>query len=150
MQDRFKFRIKFKTDNIIEIFDVECIDFANQQIFFRREDDNLYNIGLGVKDAELIQCTGLKDKNGNLIYEGDIVQYICDSDYCADGYHRCYPCCDGDRKIIYFDNEEVRFKYTDSMEDGDTYDFDCELDTEINFEIIGNIYENKELLESEV
>ena len=60
--------------------------------------------------TNLIQCTGLKDKNGKLIYEGDIV------------------------KFKNFDN-----KYYNRL--------DWDYVSRFRLEVIGNIYENPELLE---
>lgn len=135
MQDRFKFRVKFQIDNSIEIFDVENIDIAHQQIFFRREDCNLYNIGLGVKGTELMQCTGLKDKNGKLIYEGDIVT------------------------PVYTNATLLEPKITGQVISGKAcfqiqsphiaYNALQILNSEKAFEVIGNIYENPELLKIE-
>lgn len=135
MQDRFKFRVKFQIDNSIEIFDVENIDIAHQQIFFRREDCNLYNIGFGVKGTELMQCTGLKDKNGKLIYEGDIVT------------------------PVYTNATLLEPKITGQVISGKAcfqiqsphiaYNALQILNSEKAFEVIGNIYENPELLKIE-
>jgi len=75
---------------------------------------------------ELMQYTGLKDKNGKEIYEGDILK---------DTY--------GLIKIK--EMEEGTFTYTDDKNNlGGVFPIDySELK---NCEIIGNIYENKELL----
>ena len=135
MQDRFKFKIKFQSDNSIEIFDVESIDIVHQQIFFRREDGNLYNIGLGVKGTELIQCTGLKDKNDKLIYEGDIVTPVHTNATLLE------PKITGQviSGKVCFQIQSPHIAYNALQI----------LNSEKAFEVIGNIYENPELLEIE-
>ena len=71
----------------------------------------------------IMQYTGLKDKNGKEIYEGDIV-YIPDMKF------------------------EVKFRETICWDCGGNY---TGMGYEISeaYEIIGNIYENPELLEKE-
>ncbi|ECL2706844.1 YopX family protein [Campylobacter jejuni] len=80
------------------------------------------------EDCEIELFTGLYDKNGNKIYEGDIAKIITFS-YDFVGH-------------VAYDKEETRFKLIDNkyMEDFANYeDWD-------SIEVIGNIHENKELL----
>lgn len=70
----------------------------------------------------LMQYTGLKDKNGKEIYEGD----ICRCDF-------------GD---LY--NEVKGFKVVNWSDD--SCGFGISIDWGLKFEVIGNIYENKNLL----
>ena len=104
-----------------------------------KEPDGLYirdikkNVMAYIDDESTIcQCTGLKDKNGKLIWENDIVN-------CTDA-----ECCG----YISWNESEAGFYFNVLLEDGrfeeeHIYDYqDC-------MEVIGNIFDNKELLESE-
>ena len=77
-------------------------------------------------DPETIgQYTGCTDKNGNKIFEGDIVW---------DNYEE-------ERGIVQWDNDTARFIITCSTF---TVDFDSVCGEEL--EIVGNVYDNPELL----
>lgn len=99
------------------------------------EDDRWYGyiytcaIYLTTKDIVLEQYTGLKDKNGREIYEGDIVDYV--------GECTC---------VIQYEDEGARFIHRDISDD---FPFGFNGLEEYNgklFEVIGNIHENPELL----
>ena len=81
----------------------------------------------------LMQSTGLKDKNGVEIFEGDIVQYR-----------------DGEYSYLGIVKRDCYKFFIDGIEPDDNYDFidvSNTFDGTSSLEIIGNIHENPELLE---
>lgn len=83
------------------------------------------------KDLVVMQYTGLKDKNGKEIYEGDIVRIEFHE------FHD-YDLSEGFIGTVCYDEA----MYTVDK-DRESYRLFDELD---NNEVLGNIYENKELL----
>lgn len=80
-----------------------------------------------VNSKTICQCTGLRDKNGKLIWENDIVKINNDK---------------GNTLITFRD-----FEIICTIPNEKYYKHRLEYDTE--YEVIGNIFDNKELLESE-
>lgn len=92
------------------------------------DDYEWYSIEFGKKE----QCTGLKDKNGKLIFEGDIVHYVKRTNFGLGG--------DRYAKVFWWENIQgfaIETNY------GDYYGL-----TDFELEVIGNIHENPELLEN--
>ena len=86
------------------------------------------------EDVEFMQSTGLKDKNGVEIYEGDVINYRNSFRNPMTGSGSLS--INRDFKII-FENGEFKAK-----------GFDIRLKNILSYsEVIGNIYENPELLE---
>lgn len=83
------------------------------------------------------QYTGLTDKNGKKIFEGDVLK-ICYGSPLFDGYDTECICYNG---IVKYEN--ALFVCEENSERGDAL---CMLSSN-EFEIIGNIYDNPELLE---
>ena len=87
-----------------------------------------------VDPSTICQCTGLKDKNGKLIWENDIMVAHLDEDYPEnETYIRILWCGSG------FCSIENRSKDIAPID---------KFDTE-HFEVCGNIFDSPELLESE-
>lgn len=127
MRDRFKFRAWHKPTK--KMFEVHCL--TDKEVF----ENTLDGVGTSptnpanMKDCVLMQCTGLKDKNGNLIYENDIIEIIGNS-----GKKLHFRVAVSDRNCGYY-----------FMDSPISYSFDF-FDSHL-YEIVGNIHENPELLE---
>ena len=135
MDDRFKFR---------------CWDDYNREMLdLQEQDTNPYNI-CDFTQNNIMQCTGLKDKNGNLIYEGDIISdksnhiRVCVWEY--DGFK--YPALKTSRYFHKPISNKLEERKTDLRKNLTFQDNVYKRDKK-EFVVIGNIYENKELIEVE-
>lgn len=84
--------------------------------------------------STICQCTGLKDKNGKLIWENDIVVTVYDGNQ-------------NPNYVVIWDKDDLGFLATNGKDHYETnfeYLGCCE-----EIEVIGNIFDNPELLEQE-
>jgi len=119
-------KIKFRAwdKKVKQMLEIEKIHFSMNKIicfdlYQKKKVFSQKSFRKSSKDIILMQYTGIKDKNGKEIYEGDIVktQYIGS---------------EGTKEIKY----NIKYNFSG-------FGFIENLDTS---EIIGNIYENPELL----
>lgn len=124
MNNRFKFRTFWKDEKRMYYFNSEFPKIS-------KEDENI---------AVIMQCTGIADKNGKLIYEGDVLKNLLNGKKykvawvgCQASFelHQILSPNDEDYKkaqpiAIYFANGGFQ-----------------------RFQVLGNIYENPELLEEQ-
>ena len=140
MQDRYLFRGK-RIDNGEWVHGYLFDDgFENGRVFIGGiviekyngtacDDWNVTGINFYEIDPNTIcQCTGLKDKIGNLIWENDIVEYRD---------------CTTERYVVAYENDKACFEY--QQYGCSIMNFDEMSSVEV--EVVGNVFDNPELLE---
>jgi uncharacterized phage protein (TIGR01671 family) len=129
MNDRFLFRAwNKKRKKMYEVLHLHLASYSEGEWATVKgwcciEQKDIH-IQIQPKDIVLVQCTGLKDSTGKLIFEGDKIQvrYLGEIVSCS---------------VVW----DKRNGWTLPEIDEDLYEHH-------SLKIIGNIYENKELLES--
>ena len=125
MNDRFKFRVWNKNTNSFTTGGA----IKDGGLCFVDEEDFEIKLGEDQENYIIEQCTGLKDKNGNLIYEGDVIHEV-DKEAEID-----------DISQIVWSQYTCHFMKLDLPETGlDRHCILCEDDSPY-IEIIGNIHE---------
>lgn len=123
-----KYRVWLPDPDVEKLLKVKALVFEDDKT--RCVCGYAYDFYLEDEDATIMQSTGLFDKNGKEIFEGDIVKMAKDV-YSDTAYY----------KIVRYRGGAYRLE---SNQHG------CELWLRhTNCEVIGNIYENPELLEVE-
>ena len=120
-----KFRVWDKTDK--EMYLVDEINFNRGE--FESIGDGITFLR-GADEVELMQSTGLHDKNGKEIFEKDILDY--NGRKVVVKWHGSYAC------FIYEFVDELKNRTAEWQPLYLSY---------YKFEIVGNIYENPEMLE---
>lgn len=138
MKDRYLFKAK-RIDNGEWVQGaLLCYDDASS--IFYIEDGYLYEFSVDLDT--ICQCTGLKDKNGKLIWENDILH---NGNYFVVKWNE--SCSRFDIVLNKFHNIPIG-KWEPMICDWKTNDFK-EYRKAVDYEVIGNVFDNPELLESE-
>jgi uncharacterized phage protein (TIGR01671 family) len=116
--------IKFRAWDIINRKMYKCAGFLSGQVIIIEDDGKV--LGKNDEGFILMQFTGLKDKHGKEIYEGDIIQYDYD-------LHLQYP-----KEVKYQDG---MFRKVSQRQQWNALYIDID-----RYEVIGNIYENPGLI----
>lgn len=145
-------KVKFRAWVIEEkiMVEVKEINFEHQYIQYKKYEDvekGYENKYVGFDEIELMQYTGLKDKNGVEIYEGDIIKA---KPYGKEAIGKvCYTGCD--YEVLEKTDDPLEFSdYVPMTRIGSNVLYEAR-DEYPSFgnrlEVIGNIYENLDLLE---
>ena len=141
MEDRYLFKGK-RLDNGewvtgqyvkgLDMYDKEVhLIFEPTTIFYSSGETDGWS---EIDPSTICQCTGLKDKNGKLIWENDIMVAHLDDDYPEDETYI---------RILWYESGFCsKEKGSEDMSQIDKFDQD-------HFEVCGNIFDNPQLLESE-
>ena len=135
MNDRFKFKCWDKKINQMRYGDIQ-LAFNGRP--FVLEDSSKGLTVADIDDIEILQCTGLKDKNGKLIYEGDILF--------EDWKNEVYP--NGKYWIVKWNKNQANFYI--EMINPSKFENCSEWHLarhDLDYEVIGNIYMDSHLLD---
>ena len=139
MEDRYLFKAK-RLDNHYWILGFLSVNKTGK--YFIRPICGSALSSEEVDSTTICQCTGLKDRNGKLVWENDIIKYHFGELYAQIRYGAYQSCFDSKKA------EHIGF-YVDWSESSNyRKDLGYWINM-VNAEAVGNIFDNPELLESE-
>lgn len=121
-----------------EMYDAYQIDTVNEMVSYHDKEKRYSSQGYDMPTI-LRQYTGVKDNNDKEIYDGDIIRFL---DAYMHGESGDWDECECVGQIKW-DDDLAQF-YVTKRESMDNEDFWEQVN---EFEVIGNIYENPELLD---
>lgn len=132
MEDRYLFKAK-RLDNREWVQGALLLHYTDAATIFNQHPADGSLQGFEVDPSTICQCTGLKDKNGKLIWENDIVAYW-DTYSTESGLAEAD--CDGQ---VVWDDETMSFQVTNRLS-AESYEVLAECS------VIGNIIDSPELM----
>ena len=130
-----KFRAFYKANQ--KMYEVLTLDIIDKKALVENNDDSGKPLRgyANISEIELMQYTGLKDKNGNEIYEGDICRWTAPEIFEGEIISYIF--------VVRYSDEYLKW----IGENNNLYDDLYEFTDDRQLELIGNIYETPELLE---
>lgn len=175
MEDRFRFRWYSKVYN--KVCEVNSIEPNNEFVNFQLDEYNDITTKICDENGYLIQCTGLKDSLGKLIYEWDILEVTYDGgqiplfnrEYTENPEpERYFVQWSKDWQNYFCRNVDLNhwlnppFDYINKTFEEQLYPNDADVNSRVTLgkailvndynkfnKIIGNVFDNRELLEGE-
>ena len=134
MQNRFRFKVYYKPHN--KVYNVICLNCERQKEIIIE-----YNGSTALVEWEnciILQSTGLRDRDGKLIYEDDIIEFTDNVTINGSKTH-----------IAKVEHNKEFNAYMYHAECMGWYTINPNQNKRFKVKVIGNIYENLELLEVE-
>ena len=134
MQNRFRFKVYYKPHN--KVYNVICLNCERQKEIIIE-----YNGSTALVEWEncvILQSTGLRDRDGKLIYEDDIIEFTDNVTINGSKTH-----------IAKVEHNKEFNAYMYHAECMGWYTINPSQNKRFKVKVIGNIYENLELLEVE-
>lgn len=134
MQDRFRFKVYYRPYN--KVYNVICLNCERQKEIIIE-----YNGSTALVEWEnciILQSTGLRDRDGKLIYEDDIIEFTDNVTINGSKTH-----------IAKVEHNKEFNAYMYHAECMGWYTVNPNQNKKFKVKVIGNIYENLELLEVE-